>query len=67
MHSKTCVADLYQMFEHMKNYKMLMSKVASWLRLKSDSRSFDESLFFCHIFCLIFIDRGCAPATYLIF
>ncbi|KZT10760.1 S-adenosyl-L-methionine-dependent methyltransferase [Laetiporus sulphureus 93-53] len=34
-----------EMFEHMKNYKMLMAKVASWLRPNSDS------LFFVHIFC----------------
>lgn len=35
------------MFEHMKNYKLLMSKVSSWLRPNSP----DESLFFVHIFC----------------
>lgn len=33
------------MFEHMKNYKMLMSKISSWLRPRS------QSLFFVHIFC----------------
>ena len=36
------------MFEHMKNYKALMSKVASWLRPTSGT---NESLFFVHIFC----------------
>lgn len=36
-----------QMFEHMKNYKLLMAKVASWLR----PNSAEESLFFVHIFC----------------
>ena len=35
------------MFEHMKNYKALMSKVASWLRPDGP----EESLFFVHIFC----------------
>ena len=38
------------MFEHMKNYKMLMTKVASWLRPKASAES-AESLFFVHIFC----------------
>ncbi|KAI8972236.1 S-adenosyl-L-methionine-dependent methyltransferase [Trametes punicea] len=36
-----------EMFEHMKNYKLLMAKVASWLRPNGP----DESLFFVHIFC----------------
>ncbi|RDX47884.1 S-adenosyl-L-methionine-dependent methyltransferase [Lentinus brumalis] len=36
-----------EMFEHMKNYKLLMAKVASWLR----PNSAEESLFFVHIFC----------------
>ncbi|GJE97731.1 SAM-dependent methyltransferase [Phanerochaete sordida] len=40
-----------EMFEHMKNYKMLMSKIASWLRPKSDASSGEDSLFFVHIFC----------------
>ena len=35
------------MFEHMKNYKLLMSKVASWLR----PNTAEDSLFFVHIFC----------------
>ena len=35
------------MFEHMKNYKLLMSKVASWLRPDGA----EESLFFVHLFC----------------
>lgn len=38
------------MFEHMKNYQMLMSKIASWLRPKKDG-SAEDSLFFVHIFC----------------
>lgn len=38
------------MFEHMKNYKMLMSKVSSWLRPKA-SPDAEEALFFVHIFC----------------
>ncbi|KAI0779430.1 S-adenosyl-L-methionine-dependent methyltransferase [Fomes fomentarius] len=38
-----------EMFEHMKNYKLLMAKVASWLRPNTDSA--EESLFFVHIFC----------------
>ncbi|KAH9942400.1 S-adenosyl-L-methionine-dependent methyltransferase [Epithele typhae] len=37
-----------EMFEHMKNYKALMSKVASWLRPTNGT---EESLFFLHIFC----------------
>ncbi|KAH9935704.1 uncharacterized protein B0H18DRAFT_1207255 [Fomitopsis serialis] len=32
-----------EMFEHMKNYKMLLSKIASWLR--------PDGLLFVHIFC----------------
>lgn len=38
------------MLEHMKNYKLLMSKISSWLRPKSNS-SEDDALFFVHIFC----------------
>ena len=38
------------MFEHMKNYKVLMSKIASWLRPKRNDKG-DESLLFIHIFC----------------
>lgn len=34
-----------EMLEHMKNYKILMAKVASWLKPHSDA------LFFVHIFC----------------
>ncbi|EJF65457.1 S-adenosyl-L-methionine-dependent methyltransferase [Dichomitus squalens] len=36
-----------EMFEHMKNYKMLMAKVASWLRPDGP----EDALFFVHIFC----------------
>lgn len=32
-----------QMFEHMKNYKMLLQRIASWLR--------PDGLLFVHIFC----------------
>jgi cyclopropane fatty-acyl-phospholipid synthase-like methyltransferase len=32
------------MFEHMKNYQVLLKKVSSWLKN-------DESLLFIHIFC----------------
>jgi hypothetical protein len=38
------------MLEHMKNYKMLMSKISSWLRPKTSTSS-EDSLFFVHIFC----------------
>ncbi|KAK7473175.1 hypothetical protein VKT23_001274 [Stygiomarasmius scandens] len=38
-----------EMFEHMKNYQILLKKVASWL--KSSSSPDDESLLFIHIFC----------------
>ena len=38
------------MFEHMKNYRMLMAKVASWLKPKSKS-SDEDALCFLHIFC----------------
>jgi cyclopropane fatty-acyl-phospholipid synthase-like methyltransferase len=43
-------ATLYQMFEHMKNYELLMRKVASWLRPTSPEDT-NESLLFVHIFC----------------
>ncbi|KAI0339831.1 S-adenosyl-L-methionine-dependent methyltransferase [Trametopsis cervina] len=39
-----------EMFEHMKNYKMLMAKIASWLRPKAES-SAEEALCFIQIFC----------------
>lgn len=39
------------MFEHMKNYKLLMSKISSWLRPKPSPDADDESLLFVHIFC----------------
>lgn len=39
------------MFEHMKNYQLLMSKISSWLRPKPTQDADDESLFFVHIFC----------------
>jgi hypothetical protein len=42
------------MFEHMKNYQVLMAKVASWLRPSTKEKSVgdaDESLLFIHIFC----------------
>lgn len=37
------------MFEHMKNYQMLLRKVSTWLRPKS-TKSSDEALLFVHIF-----------------
>ncbi|KAJ6594373.1 S-adenosyl-L-methionine-dependent methyltransferase [Mycena capillaripes] len=42
-----------QMFEHMKNYQILMAKVASWLRptVKGKTVESDEALVFIHIFC----------------
>ena len=40
------------MFEHMKNYEVLLRKVSSWLRPKSQATSEeDEALLFVHIFC----------------
>ena len=39
------------MFEHMKNYKTLMAKIASWLRPKALMPEKEEALFFAHIFC----------------
>lgn len=47
------------MFEHMKNYQVLLKKVSIWLRPKSDKKDSytasaegtDESLLFIHIFC----------------
>ncbi|KAF5355488.1 hypothetical protein D9758_006352 [Tetrapyrgos nigripes] len=40
-----------EMFEHMKNYQVLLKKIASWLRPSSSSSPDDESLLFIHIFC----------------
>ncbi|KLO16907.1 S-adenosyl-L-methionine-dependent methyltransferase [Schizopora paradoxa] len=37
------------MFEHMKNYEVLLKKVASWLRPTADETN--PSLLFIHIFC----------------
>lgn len=37
------------MFEHMKNYEVLLKKVASWLRPTLEGT--DPSLLFIHIFC----------------
>lgn len=45
--SRCRITCIQQMFEHMKNYKALMSKVTSWLRPEGP----EESLFFVHIFC----------------
>ncbi|KAG7446577.1 S-adenosyl-L-methionine-dependent methyltransferase [Guyanagaster necrorhizus] len=39
-----------EMFEHMKNYEVLLKKVSSWLR-PSDVDHPDEALLFVHIFC----------------
>lgn len=38
------------MFEHMKNYKLLMAKISSWLR-PNTSQSAEGPLFFAQIFC----------------
>lgn len=46
LHANFMSQHLRQMFEHMKNYKMLMAKVASWLRADTP-----DALFFVHIFC----------------
>ncbi|KAK7005899.1 (S)-coclaurine N-methyltransferase [Favolaschia claudopus] len=42
-----------EMFEHMKNYQVLLAKVASWLKPSSKAKSVeeDEALLFIHIFC----------------
>ncbi|KAK0213110.1 S-adenosyl-L-methionine-dependent methyltransferase [Desarmillaria ectypa] len=39
-----------EMFEHMKNYEVLLKKVSSWLRPSDDNHP-DEALLFVHIFC----------------
>jgi len=46
------------MFEHMKNYEALLSKISTWLRPRSDKTheagkldEAEESLLFIHIFC----------------
>jgi cyclopropane fatty-acyl-phospholipid synthase-like methyltransferase len=56
---------LPQMFEHMKNYEVLLKKVSTWLRPRPEEQDAaertssssnlgsadDESLLFIHIFC----------------
>ncbi|KAH8827909.1 S-adenosyl-L-methionine-dependent methyltransferase [Flagelloscypha sp. PMI_526] len=37
-----------EMFEHMKNYQMLLRKISTWLRL---AKGENEALLFIHIFC----------------
>ncbi|KAK0195130.1 S-adenosyl-L-methionine-dependent methyltransferase [Armillaria mellea] len=39
-----------EMFEHMKNYEVLLKKVSAWLRPSDDDHP-DEALLFVHIFC----------------
>ncbi|KAJ7049972.1 S-adenosyl-L-methionine-dependent methyltransferase [Mycena amicta] len=39
-----------EMFEHMKNFQVLLSKVSTWLRPSKTSED-DEALLFIHIFC----------------
>jgi hypothetical protein len=42
------------MFEHMKNYEVLLAKISTWLRptVKKDAEfDADEALLFIHIFC----------------
>lgn len=38
------------MFEHMKNYDLLLHKISTWLK-QSASKDTDPSLLFVHIFC----------------
>ncbi|KAJ7879126.1 S-adenosyl-L-methionine-dependent methyltransferase [Mycena leptocephala] len=42
-----------EMFEHMKNYQVLLAKVSTWLRpaVKEKTVDVDEALVFIHIFC----------------
>lgn len=40
-----------EMFEHMKNYSLLFSKVSSWLKSSPRENPSDPSLLFIHIFC----------------
>lgn len=47
---RLCLLLSIQVFEHMKNYKMLMSKLSSWLRPTADPSS-EEALLFVQIFC----------------
>ncbi|CEH12341.1 s-adenosyl-l-methionine-dependent methyltransferase [Ceraceosorus bombacis] len=43
-----------EMFEHMKNYSLLLAKVSSWLKaFPKDAPLEDRSLLFIHIFCHI--------------
>lgn len=37
--------------EHMKNYRLLFSKISSWLKPNSAAKGGEGSLFFAHIFC----------------
>ncbi|KII92175.1 hypothetical protein PLICRDRAFT_36965 [Plicaturopsis crispa FD-325 SS-3] len=39
-----------EMFEHMKNYQILLRKVSTWLRPKTPENP-DDALLFVHIFC----------------
>ncbi len=38
------------MFEHMKNYEVLLKKVSTWMRPSEDDHP-DQALLFVHIFC----------------
>ncbi|KIJ49480.1 hypothetical protein M422DRAFT_27845 [Sphaerobolus stellatus SS14] len=40
-----------EMFEHMKNYELLLQKVSTWLKLPSETLDGTEALLFIHIFC----------------
>ncbi|KAJ6625751.1 S-adenosyl-L-methionine-dependent methyltransferase [Mycena sp. CBHHK59/15] len=40
-----------EMFEHMKNYEVLLAKVSTWLRPREKAVDVDEALLFVHIFC----------------
>jgi len=39
------------MFEHMKNYELLLQKVSTWLKLPSETLDKSDALLFIHIFC----------------
>ncbi|KAJ7693436.1 S-adenosyl-L-methionine-dependent methyltransferase [Mycena rosella] len=43
----------FQMFEHMKNYQVLLAKISTWLRptVKDKTLDSEEALLFVHIFC----------------
>ncbi|KAF8514160.1 S-adenosyl-L-methionine-dependent methyltransferase [Gautieria morchelliformis] len=40
-----------EMFEHMKNYELLLHKVSNWLKSPSETVDGSDALLFIHIFC----------------